>query len=127
MAPTSKVELYAAIRRDCRAGLSKRAVMRKYGVGHPTIQYALESAWPKPRKKLAPRATRLDPYKPLVDQMLRTDLDAPRKQRHTAKHVFNRLLEEHQAHGISYGMVRDYVAVRRGEIRAMAGRGLVEA
>jgi len=127
MAPKSKVELYAAIRRDCRAGLSKRAVMRKYGVGHPTVQNALESAWPRPRKKLPPRPTRLDPYKPLVDQMLRADLDAPRKQRHTAKRVFDRLLEEHQAHGISYGMVRDYVAVRRGEIRAMAGRGPVEA
>jgi hypothetical protein len=61
----------------------------------------------------------LDPYKPVIDQMLRADLDAPRKQRHTAKRVFDRLLEEHQAQGISYGMVRDYVAVRRGEIRAM--------
>lgn len=113
MAPKSRVELYAAIRRDCRAGMTKRAVMRKYGVGHPTVQNALESAWPRPRKKLPPRPTRLDPYKPLIDQMLRTDLDAPRKQRHTAKRVFDRLLEEHQAHGISYDMVRDYVAVRR--------------
>ncbi|MDQ0946108.1 transposase [Streptomyces phaeochromogenes] len=127
MAPRSKVELYAAIRRDCRAGLSKRAVMRKYGVGHPTVQNALESTWPKPRKKPPPRVTRLDPYKPLIDQMLRTDLDAPRKQRHTAKRIFDRLQEEHHASGISYGMVRDYVAVRRGEIRAMAGRGPVEA
>lgn len=127
MAPKSRVELYAAIRRDCRAGMTKRAVMRKYGVGHPTVQNALESAWPRPRKKLPPRPTRLDPYKPLIDQMLRTDLDAPRKQRHTAKRVFDRLLEEHQAHGISYDMVRDYVAVRRGEIRAAAGRGPVEA
>jgi transposase len=50
MARKSKVELYAAIRRDCRAGMSKRAVMRKYGVGHPTVQNALESAWPRPRK-----------------------------------------------------------------------------
>jgi hypothetical protein len=38
MAPKSKGELYTAIRRDCRAGLSKRAVMRKYGIGHPTVQ-----------------------------------------------------------------------------------------
>lgn len=69
----------------------------------------------------------MDPYKPVIDQMLRADLDAPRKQRHTAKRVLDRLLEEHHAHGISYGMVRDYVAVRRGEIRAMAGPGPVEA
>lgn len=127
MAPKSKIELHAAIRGDCGAGLSERTVMRKYGVGHPTVQSALESAWPKPRKKLPPRPPRLHPYKLVIDQMLRTDLDAPRKQRHTAKRVFDRLLEEQQAHGISYGMGRDYAAVRRGEIRAMAGRGPVEA
>lgn len=33
MPAVSKVELYAAIRRDARAGLSGRALQRKYGVG----------------------------------------------------------------------------------------------
>ncbi|MFE0254706.1 hypothetical protein [Streptomyces sp. NPDC059010] len=65
--------------------------MRKYGVGHPTVQQALKSAWPQPRKKLPPRPTRLDPFKWLVDEMLRADLEAPRKQQHTAKRVFDRL------------------------------------
>jgi hypothetical protein len=37
------------------------------------------------------------------------------------------VLEERQTHGVSCGTVRNYVAVRRGEIRAMAGRGPVEA
>lgn len=64
-----------------------RALQRKYGVGFRTVQRALESAWPTPRKKPAPRATRLDAYKPLVDQMLRVDLDAPRKQQHTAERI----------------------------------------
>ncbi|OKK16272.1 hypothetical protein AMK16_26830 [Streptomyces sp. CB00455] len=31
--------------------------------------------------------------KPLIDQMLRADLDAPRKQRHTVKRIFERLLD----------------------------------
>ena len=45
MTPKSRTDLYAAIRRDYhRAGLGKRALMRKYGVGHPTVQKALESA-----------------------------------------------------------------------------------
>jgi transposase len=94
MTSKSRTELYAAIRRDHRAGLGKRALMHKYGVGHPTVQKALESAWPQPRKKLPPRATRLDPFKSLVDEMLRADLDAPRKQRHTAQRVFDRLVDE---------------------------------
>ncbi|MEU0414374.1 hypothetical protein ABZ307_42305 [Streptomyces griseorubiginosus] len=92
MPPKSKVDLYAAIRRDSRAGLSNRALQQKYGVGFRTVQKALVSVWPKPRKKPPPRRTRLDPYKGLVDEMLRADLNAPRKQQHTAKWIFDRLL-----------------------------------
>jgi hypothetical protein len=63
----------------------------------------------------------------LIDEMLRADLDAPRKQRHTVKRIFERLLDEHGANEISYQMVRGYVAGRREEIRGQAGRGVVEA
>ncbi|MGW7164231.1 hypothetical protein ACWGH3_02750 [Streptomyces sp. NPDC054884] len=94
---TSKVELYAAIRRDHRAGLSMRALERKYGVTWRTIRKALDSNWPEPRKKQAPRPTRLDPYKPVIDGMLEADLDAPPKQKHTVKGIFDRLLDEHAA------------------------------
>ncbi|MFI7705454.1 hypothetical protein [Nonomuraea sp. NPDC049480] len=92
---TSKVELYAAIRRDHRAGLPMCALERKYGVTWRTIRKALDSNWPEPRKKQAPRPTRLDPYKPVIDGMLRADLDAPPKQKHTVKRIFDRLLDEH--------------------------------
>ncbi|GAA1993336.1 hypothetical protein [Kitasatospora viridis] len=102
MLPKSKVDLYAAIRRDSHAGLSHRALQRKYGVGFLTAKKALESAWPEARKKLPPRQTRLDPFKPLIDRMLRADLDAPRKQRDTVKRIFDRLLDEHGADEISY-------------------------
>ncbi|MGW2311314.1 IS21 family transposase [Actinomadura luteofluorescens] len=126
MAQQSKTELYAAIRRDVRDGLSIRAMMRKHGVSHPTVRQALDSAWPKPRKKMEPRASLLDPFKPVIDAMLRADLDAPRKQRHTVKRIFDRLVNEHDA-PVSYGIVRRYVAERRPQIRVGAGRGPVEA
>ncbi len=59
----------------------------------------------------------------VIDDWLRDDLDAPRKQRHTAKRIFDRLLDEHDAVGVvSYWMVREYVATRRREIRIEAGR-----
>lgn len=123
MTNKSRVELYAAIRRDARRGLSKRALQRKHGVGYRTVAAALESAWPKARKPPPKRGSRLDPYRPVIDGWLRHDLDAPGKQRHTAKRIFDRLLDEHDATGIvSYGMVRDYVATRRREIRIEAGR-----
>jgi transposase len=123
MASKTKVELYAAIRRDSRAGLSNRGLQRKYGVGYRTVQKALASVWPEPRKALPRRRSRLDPYHSLIDGWLRADLDAPRKQRHTAKRVFDRLIEEHGAVEVSYGMVRAYVAARRPQIRIEAGRG----
>lgn len=56
--PKSKVDLYAAIRRDAKAGLSLRAVMRKYGVGYETVQRALVSALPEPRKAREVRTAR---------------------------------------------------------------------
>jgi transposase len=126
MPPVSKLELYAAIRRDAREGMATRAIQRKHGVGFRTIKKALASAWPEPRKPLPPRATRLDAYKPLIDGMLRADLDAPRKQRHTAKRIFDRLLAEYGAVEVTYRMVRAYVAQRRREIWLQTGRGAID-
>jgi transposase len=118
----SKVELFAAIRRGSRIeGLSVRALARKYRVHRRTVREALTSAFPKPRKKQPPRRSRLDPFKPAVDAMLRADLDAPRKQRHTARRIFDRLVAEHEREGISYATVSDYVgcaAPRSGARRA---------
>lgn len=127
MLPKSKADLYAAIRRDARTGMATRTLMRKYGVGYETAQRALASALPEPRKKMRPRATRPDPYKPVIDATLKADLTAPRKQRHTVKRIYDRLTDEHDAVDISYQMVRTYVAERRGEIRLQAGKGVVDA
>jgi transposase len=121
-----KVELYAAIRRDARAGMSARAIERKYRVGRRTNIKALASAWPEPRKKPPRRASKLDPFKPAIDEMLRADLDAPRKQRHTITRIYRRLIEEHQMRDVSYPVVRAYVAERRSQIRAEAGRDPAE-
>jgi transposase len=127
MPPVSKVELYAAIRRDARAGMSGRAMERKHGVGRRTIIKAVSSAWPGPRKKPPRRPSKLDPFKPVIDEMLRVDLDAPRKQRHTIRRICDRLIAEHGMAGVSYPVVRAYVAERRPQIRAEAGRGPAEA
>ena len=112
----SKVELFAAVRRDSRAGMSGRAVAAKYGISRRTVRAALESAWPRERKALPPRESRLDPFKSVIDQILRADLDAPRKQRHTVKRIFDRLLDEHGMRDVSYQVVRSYVAGRKPKI-----------
>ncbi|MFB4319940.1 IS21 family transposase [Actinomadura sp. 21ATH] len=116
--------MYAAIRRDSRReGLSVRALAKKYQVHRRTVREALASAFPAPRRKPPPRSSRLDRFKPVIDQILWTDLDAPRKQRHTVRRIFNRLVAEQEMEGISYSTVANYVAWRKPQIMAEAGRG----
>ena len=66
----------------------------------------------------------LDQVRELIDGMLREDLTAPPKQRHTARRIFERLRDEHGAR-VSYSYVAKSVARRRAEIaaahRAQAG------
>src|SRR4051812_20523994 len=87
------------------------------------VAQALKSAWPEPRKKMPPRQSRLDGYKPAIDQMLWADLSAPRKQRHTVRRVFDRLVAEQEMEGVSYSTVCNYVAWRLPRISVEAGRG----
>jgi transposase len=56
-----------------------RALARKYQVSRRTVRSALTSAWPAPRKPMPPRPSKLDAFKPVIDDILRADLDAPRK------------------------------------------------
>jgi len=124
----SKVGLFEAIRRDDRVEqLSVRGLSEKYGVHRRTVRQALANAVPPERKTPVRVAPRLDPAKGLIDAMLMLDLTAPRKQRHTARRVLARLVDEHELTELRYSAVRDYVAKRRPEIWAAAGKGLEDA
>ena len=106
--------MFEAIRRDRRddPDVSIRELAVRHGVHRRTVRQALASAEPPPRKVPVRSAPVLDPVKPLIDAMLRQDLDAPRKQRHTALRVRDRLLEEHQL-VVAYSTARDYVREAR--------------
>ncbi|MCO8308829.1 IS21 family transposase [Streptomyces sp. RKCA744] len=116
----SRAELFAAIRRDKRLDpeLSQRALAEKYGVHRRTVRQALLSAVPPPRKKPAPRVAVLDPAKPWIDAMLREDANAPRKQKHTPRRIYQRLAQEYDFDLVSYSTVCDYVLARRPQIEA---------
>jgi transposase len=123
----SRVELFAAIRRDARVeGLSIRELAARHHVHRRTVRQAMANAMPPERKTPARTAPRLDRFKAAIDTMLREDLEAPKKQRHTARRVLARLVDDHHAEGLSYSTVRDYVAKRRPEIWAEAGRAVGE-
>lgn len=122
------MELFAAIRRDARVeGLGVRALANRHGVHRRTVRQALASATPPARKTPIRSSPRLDPFKDTIDAMLRSDLEAPRKQRHTATRILARLIDEYAATDLSYSTVRDYVRVRRAEIDVEAGRRVEEA
>jgi transposase len=110
----SRVELFEQIRRDHdREGLSVRALARRHGVHRRAVRQALGSPLPPPRKRPQGRpAPKLGAYRELIDQWLEADRSAPRKQRHTARRVWERLVEEHAA-DVAERTVREYVHGRR--------------
>jgi transposase len=89
------VEQFERIRRDARdEGLSIRALALKHKVHRRAVRQALADAVPPPRKIPVRVAPVLGPHVGTVRGWLTADLDAPRKQRHTARRVWQRLIEE---------------------------------
>jgi transposase len=113
----SRVELFEQIRRDRDVeGLSIRALAERHGVHRRTVRQALASAVPPARKPSEGRpAPALGPFREVVDEWLLADREAPRKQRHSAKRVWQRLVAEHGAE-VAETTVRDYVRRRRREL-----------
>ena len=67
---------------------------------------------------------KLDPFKPLIDQWLTDDKNAPRKQRHTAKKVFKRL-EDVEGFNCSYRLVAAYVKTKKEELKLKRKEGFI--
>jgi transposase len=115
MSARSKVELFEQIRKaHAREGLSVRELSRRFGTHRRMVRQALVSPVPSPRKPRTSFASpALGPWKATIDGWLAEDAEAPRKQRHTARRVWQRLVEEHGA-DVGESTVRRYVtAVRR--------------
>lgn len=110
----SRVKVFEDIRRAReRDGLSIHELSRVFKVHRRDVRRALASPLPPPRKVPVRAAAKMDRWKQTIDGWLEADRSAPRKQRHTARRVWQRLVEEHGA-DVAEGTVRRYVAeVRR--------------
>lgn len=93
----TNMEQWAEIRRRVLVeGASKRSIQREYKIHWKTLQKILREAEPPGYRQTQPRPKKkLGPFLGVLEEILRQDQDAPPKQRHTAKRIFERLRDEH--------------------------------
>ena len=122
-------KLFEHIRRERRErGSSLRELAHRHRVHRRTVRQALRSALPPRRKPVAKAAARLGPHRATIREWLVADLSAPRKQRHTARRIWQRaalwqrLVDERGA-SVAESTVRAYVGRLRRELES--GRAVV--
>lgn len=114
---TKPVSIQQRIRILDARGVSWREIARQLGVSRDTVRkYAtMEGCSPKPAVRKGRRSL-IDAHSETVDSWLAADRLMPRKQRHTARRVYDRLVEEEGFQG-SYSSVQRYVRRWREEHR----------
>lgn len=106
--------------RAAQEGLSKRELCRQEGITYKTLEKVLSHAEPPGYRRRAPYAEpKLGPYVGRIEEILEADKGLPRKQRHTAQRIFERLMEEGYEGG--YTQVREKVA----QLRRVSGEVFV--
>lgn len=105
------MQAYELVRRSViRGGMSIRAVAREFGIDRRTVRKMVENPAPPGYRPTCPRLKpKLGPYLARIEQIVSEDESAPPKQRHTARRIYERLVEESGYDG-SYQQVRVYVA-----------------
>jgi transposase len=105
------VELYARVRHAVLIeGISERAAADRFGINARTVSKMLKfSVPPGYVRRKPPFRPKLDEFTGVIDGILATDKDRPKKQRHTSKRIFERLRDEYGFTG-RITIVKDYVA-----------------
>ena len=114
-----KVELFEEIRREYRFGVGTiQGVAKKLKLKthRRMVRQALASAIPPGRKAPARSRPKLSPVREFINEILQSDLEAPRKQRHTAHRIWERIRQEHPAAAVAEATVRRYVQQRKEEL-----------
>jgi transposase len=104
------MEQWAEIRRRVLTDeISKRQACRQYGIHWLTLKKILAHEEPPGyRRSRPPRRPKIDPVLPVIRAILDADRSAPKKQRHTAHRIWQRLRDEHAFTG-GYTIVKDAV------------------
>jgi transposase len=104
------MEQWTEIRRRVLVkGMSKREACKRYAIHFLTLRKILTPEEPPGyRRAKSPARPLTAPVLPVIRQILDDDATAPRKQRHTAKRIWERLKAEHDFKG-GYTSVKDAV------------------
>ena len=90
------MEIWVEVRRRVLTGeLSKRAACREYESPWQTLEKILSHSEPPGYQTTKPRPSIVDPFLPIIEEILKSDRQVHRKQRHTARRIFERLRNEH--------------------------------
>ena len=105
-----QVGLYRQVRQaHALKNMSIREISRVFGLHRDTIRKMLRySVPPGYQRNTPPRKPKLSPFIGIMDSCLKDDKNKPKKQRHTAKRIFERIRDEHGYTG-GYTIVKDYV------------------
>ena len=108
------MELFEQIRREFEFGVGTIAgVAKKLNVHRRMVREAIGRALPTPRKKVDRPRWKMRAAIAFVDQILEADKKAPRKQRHTARRIFERMRQEMPTCQVCERTVRGYVHERK--------------
>ena len=111
------MEKWIEIRRRVLNGeISKRAACQQYEIHWDTLQKILTHTEPPGYRLTKRRASKLEPFLPVIEEILKSDRQVHRKQRHTARRIFERLRDEHGYDG-GETIVKDAVRALRQQNR----------
>ena len=102
-----------------RKGWSKSKIAKEFKIDRKTVKkYLGKNNWNETPQIMKERPHKLDHWIPIIDKWLEDDQNRRNKQRHTAKRVYIRLVEEYDQEGFDckYRTVAYYVAEKRKEL-----------
>ena len=110
----ARVELFEQLRQEHEFGVGTIAgVAAKFGVHRRMVRQAIAGAMPPAHGYPARAKPKLDALASFIDVVLDEDRRAPRKQRHTARRIYRRILTEFPDAAVAESTVRNHIRARK--------------